>query len=468
MNAPIMRIAIVGAGPAGLYSASHLLENRDLVVEIDFIERLPTPWGLVRTGVAPDHSEKKKIVDRLFDFILRDERVRFFGNLKVGTDVQVAELEQWYDAVIFAHGAGSHNAIGIPGEDLHGVWGARDFVQFYNAHPDQAGLAFDLSQPRAVIVGNGNVAIDIARILTTDVEVLAKTDIADSALDALRTSQIREVVIMARRNLEFAAFNNPELEEFAHSEGVDFAAHGAIEPPNLGSDRFEMWRAQRRFEIMSNLLERPRNPKNKRIVFHFLATPVALHGRGRVERLDYLSNRVVQRDGAISYEQAHEVQSLECGLVFSACGYRGAVLEGLPFDSASGVVPNRAGRVLDRNTDRAGTYVVGWIKRGCRGIIGSNRRCASETVDSLLADQKAGLLGGATLDRQDVEVALASRNPAIVRFEHWRAIDRAERMAGKRSGRPRVKLADVDALLEAAFAKQQGEAGAGPIELGAP
>jgi ferredoxin--NADP+ reductase len=449
-----MRIAIVGAGPAGLYAVSHLLENRDHAIEVDLIERLPTPWGLIRSGVAPDHSEKKMITDRLFDFVLRDERVRFLGNVSVGHDVQVAELASWYDAVIYAHGAGDHNAIGIAGEELPGVWGARDFVQFYNAHPDQAHLGFDLSHPRAIIVGNGNVALDVARILTTDIAVLEKTDIAEHALAVLRTSRVREVVIMGRRDMDFAAFNNPELEEFEHLQGVDIVVHGKIKPPIPGVDALATWRAERRYEILCKLLERPHSPGNKRIVFHFLAAPVALCGQGRVERIDYVTNRVIQTGGAVQYEHGNKVESIEAGLVLSACGYRGAPLLGLPFDSATGVIPNKGGRVWDGASAMTGTYVTGWIKRGCRGIIGSNRRCAQETVSALVADRDAGSLRTGTMSRDEVKSVLLARNPSVIMYDNWRAIDRAERMAGRSSGRPRVKLAQLDSLLETAFMPQ--------------
>lgn len=449
-----MRFAIVGSGPAGLYAAGHLLDNRELSVEVDFFERLPTPWGLVRSGVAPDHDDKKKIADRLFDFTLRDHRVRFFGNVTVGQDVEVGELAQWYDAVVFAHGAGNHNAIGIPGEDLGGVWGARDFVQFYNGHPDQADHHFDLSHERAIIVGNGNVALDIARILTADIAVMEKTDIAEQALDVLRTSKIREVVIMGRRDLEYAAFNNPELEEFGHMDGVDLSTHDGIEPPVSVNDPVLAWRAQRRYEIMQRLTSRPRVQGNRRIVFQFLATPIALRGRGLVESLDYVVNRVMRRGNTTSYEPGSTVHSLDAGLVLSACGYRGAPLKGLPFEPVAGVVPNDRGRVIDSGAGVPGTYVTGWIKRGCRGIIGSNRLCARETVSSLMADQKAGLLEPAALSGEQVRALLVERNKRIVLFGNWRSIDRAERQAGQASGRPRIKLARMETLLEAAFAPQ--------------
>ncbi|WP_408587920.1 FAD-dependent oxidoreductase [Novosphingobium sp.] len=446
-----LRVAIVGAGPSGLYAAGHLLESRDPVVEVDFIERLPTPWGLVRSGVAPDHGEKKRIIERLFDFILRHERVRFFGNTAVGKDVGVAELAQWYDAVIYAHGAGGHNAIGIPGEDLAGVRGARDFVQFYNGHPDQAHLQFDLSHPRAVIVGNGNVAVDIARILTADVDDLAKTDIADHALDALRASKVKEVVIMGRRDLEFAAFNNPELEEFQHLEDVEVLVDGEFDRPRAEGDPVAAWRALRRYDIMRDLISRPRSPTNKRVVFQFLAAPVAIRGDQRVQRVDFLRNRVVRDDAGLRYEPGSDVQSMEAGLVLSACGYRGRALAGLPFDDALGVVPHRGGRIVDDAGTRSGEYVTGWIKRGCRGIIGSNRKCARETVAALLADFAASRLRPAAFTRDLVVQVLSGRNPAVVHFDNWRAIDRREQVAGRVAGRPRVKLATVDALLGVAF-----------------
>lgn len=450
-----LRVAIVGAGPAGLYAAGHLIEHRDLDVEIDFIERLPTPWGLVRSGVAPDHAEKKRITDRLFDFTLRDPRVRFFGNIAVGTDVEASELAEWYDAVIYAHGAGGHVPIGIQGEELPGVWGAREFVQFYNAHPDQAHLDFDLRHPRAIIVGNGNVSMDIARILTSDIAVLEKTDIAEHALAALRASRIEEVVIMGRRDLESAAFNNPELEEFGHCDGVDIFARGDIEPPQAGGDALGRWRAERRYEIFQRLLARPRSPGNRRVVFHFLASPMAIRGNGRVERVDYVTNYPARRDGAVTFQRGDAIETLEAGLVVSACGYRGSPLAGLPFDPAAGVIPNVHGRVTSAGRAVAGTYVTGWIKRGCRGIIGSNRRCAQETVALLVDDLRSERLQAAALDAAQVADRLTQRNPRAVSFGHWRAIDRAERLSGRNLGRPRIKIATIDGLLDTAFEERR-------------
>lgn len=447
-----LRIAIVGAGPAGLYAAGHLLDCRDLPVEVDFIERLPTPWGLIRSGVAPDHAEKKMITDRLFDFTLRDRRVRFFGNVEVGKDVTPAELSSWYDGVIYAHGARSHNSLGIPGEDLDGVWGAREFVQFYNAHPDQARLQFDLSHPRAVIIGNGNVALDIARILTSDISVLERTDIAEHALEALRTSKIREVVVMGRRGIHHAAFNNPELEEFAHSAGVDFSVRGNLEPACPVADPLEVWRAQRRAQIIRELVSRPHSPGNRRVVFQFLAVPTALRGERRIEQVEYALNRPLRRGDEEYYQTSDVIETLEAGFVLSACGYRGAPLPGLAFEPKAGIVPNDKGRVVEGGAGRPGTYVTGWIKRGCRGIIGSNRRCALETVTSLIDDFKSGLLQGPVPDRTQVEDLLAQRNNRIVCYDNWRSIDREERLAGRKAGRPRIKIASFDGMVDAAFA----------------
>jgi ferredoxin--NADP+ reductase len=447
-----LRIAIVGAGPAGMYTLEHLLEARGLEVEVDLFERLPTPWGLVRAGVAPDHPEKKLVIARQFDFFLRNPRVRFFGNVDIGCDIRPAELREWYDAVVYASGANGDTRMGIPGEELPGCWSAREFVGFYNGHPDYRDLCFDLNCERAVVVGNGNVALDVARILTMPVAQLESTDIADHALAILRRSAVREVVILGRRGHMQGAFHNPELEELEHLDGVDVLVDGDDLPGENevvldGAD----WDTRRKVATLRRLTMRQPKAGNRRIVLRFLTSPVELLGDGKIERMLVASNHL-ERDaqGRLHARPSEEESILEAGLVLRAIGYRGTPFPGLPFDERLGVIRNRQGRVADHDQILNGVYVTGWIKRGCRGIIGTNKKCARETVDSLLEDFAAGRLITCGLSSDAVMAAVRNRKPDFVSRAGWLAIDHAEREAGRAQHRPRVKMTDPVTMLACA------------------
>lgn len=437
-----LRVAVVGAGPAGLYAIGHLLDRGGADVRIDLYERLATPWGLVRSGVAPDHPEKKLIADRHFDFILNDARVRFFGNVEIGGSISHADLSRHYHAVVYAVGAGGDLRMDIPGEELAGCASARSFVSFYNGHPDFQHLDFDLSGERAVIVGNGNVALDVARILTAPVEELARTDITDRALELLGRSAIREVVLLARRGPAEAACNNPELEELGHLP-VDVAVRGAGVQP---VDSAFSWETRRKMETLARFAARPPMSGNKRIVFHFLASPLEVLGEGAVSGLRVGENALVHDAAGRQAAQPTGRESvIETGLILRAIGYRGTRFPGLPFDERSGTVPNDEGRVIaDDGAPLAAAYVTGWIKRGCRGIIGTNRRCASETVERLLADLQAG--GGLrALPAPDgAAILLRARDGTVVSRAGWRRIDRHERETGRAQHRPRVKTVERD------------------------
>jgi ferredoxin/flavodoxin---NADP+ reductase len=452
IDTPI-RVAIVGSGPSGLYTAGHLLETRDLSIEIDIFEKLPTPWGLVRGGVAPDHPEKKLIIDRLFDFWLKNPRVQFFGNVDIGRDIRPAELSEWYDAVVYASGADNDTRMGIPGEELPGCWSAREFVGFYNGHPDYRELGFDLTCDRAVVVGNGNVAFDVARILTMPVAGLEKTDIADRALAVLRCSAIREVVILGRRGHLQGAFHNPELEELGHLDGVDVLVEGDDMPGDHevvldGAD----WETRRKVQTLRCFTQREPTAGNNRIVLRFLTSPVELLGDGKVERMLVVRNHL-DRDaqGRLHARPSEEESILDAGLVLRAIGYRGSPFPGLPFDERLGVIRNRQGRVADNDQVLNGVYVTGWIKRGCRGIIGSNKKCARESVDCLLEDIQAGRLTKRGLNKDTVTAAVRRRKPDLVSRAGWLAIDHAERSAGRAAGRPRVKITSQEELVRAAL-----------------
>lgn len=447
-----LRVAIVGTGPAGLYALSDLLDRPQIAVSVDLYERLPTPWGLIRAGVAPDHANKKVVVDKLFAAALRDPRVRFFGNVEIGKDIGVDCLAKAYDAVIYAVGADGDFRLKIAGEDLPGCWAARDFVSFYNGHPDSSDHVFDLSCERAVIVGNGNVALDVARILTLPVAQLETTDIADRALDLLRESRIREVVILGRRDAYHAAFHNPELEELERLPGVEIVVEGDLtsSPATIGNSNYAR-DAQRKIETLRRLSTRASNGGARRIILRFLASPLELLGDGRVEYMRIGHNQIeTDPRGASRASPTGETSMLKTGFVLRAIGYRGGPLPGLPFDAERAVIANVEGRVTDAaGRVVPGAYVTGWVKRGCRGIIGSNRKCAGETVRMLIDDYGRGLLPRSA-HHAEIDSLIEQAVPQRLSLPGWLAIDRAERERGRAAGRPRVKFTERSTLLEAA------------------
>ena len=449
------RVAIVGAGPAGAFAADRLLRQRG-DVEIDFFERLPTPWGLLRSGVAPDHQEIKRL-DEMFDRETLGRGCRFFGNVDVGVDISHSELLRHYTAVIYATGAQTDKSLGIPGEDLPGSWAATEFVAWYNGHPDYRRLEFDLSSTRAVVIGNGNVAADVVRLLTRSAEDLERTDVADHALDALRESRIEEVVVLGRRGPAQAAFTSSELRELGHLDGVDLR----VDPEEVELDPVSQdwlaeegtFTARKNVELLREFAATAeRSDARRRIVLRFLRSPVEIRGTDRVEAIDIRRNEIVRaEDGSLRARPADdEVETIDCGLVLRSVGYRAVPLPGVPFDERSFVLPNDRGRV--RGPDGRtlpGVYAVGWIKRGPTGILGTNKRDAEETV-SCLAEDLASLPQPELPAREDVDALLAERKHDLVTAEGWRAIDAHERQKGLEAERPRVKLASRDELLASA------------------
>lgn len=443
-----IRVAVVGSGPAAMYAVDHLLESQAATFEIDIFERLPTPWGLIRSGVAADHPDKKAITERHFAHLLRNDRVRFFANITVGEHVSVEELAQWYDVVIYAVGADTDAELGIPGEDLANCVGARAFVAWCNGHPDFSHLDFDLSGSRAVIVGNGNVALDVARMLVSPTARLERTDLADNALEALRNSRINEVVVLGRRGAEHAAFNCPEMEEFLEIDDVDVVVDlEEIARARRGLAADGAANVRRKLDLLERLARRERKGGRK-LEFRFQASPIAFEGAGRVEMVQL---RTSPAAGSEPGSAPDVFSMLDAGLVIRSCGYRRAAFPGLPFDEARNVIANRAGRIADDEAVVPGTYVTGWAKRGCKGIIGTNRKCAGETVGALIEDVCTGAIARHAMDKATVEDMLRSRNPNLVSVVGWNRIDRAERDAGRRQLRPRVKLVKRDDLLAAAL-----------------
>ncbi|HVP02025.1 MAG TPA: FAD-dependent oxidoreductase [Solirubrobacteraceae bacterium] len=448
---PVRRIAIIGSGPSGFYAAGHLLNALGDGCTVDMFDRLPTPHGLVRSGVAPDHP-KIKSVTRVYDKTAGHASFRFFGNVTFGEDVSHDELVARYHAIIYAVGTPDGRMLGIPGEELRGSWAATDFVGWYNGHPDHAGHEFDLSVRRAVVIGNGNVAIDCARMLMLDAGELAATDTADYALEALRSSAVEEVVVVGRRGPAQAAFTNPELLELGELAAAEVAVEpeGCAEVAELPDDTI----ARRNVEILRGYAQRPPSGKPRRIVLRFLASPTEIHGddEGRVCGVTLEQNELVaDANGAVRARPTGATERVQAGLVLQAIGYRGAQLPGVPFDSHTGVIPTDDSRVVGDDGPHRGEYAVGWVKRGPSGVIGTNKKCAQETVDALLADLEADrLLDPAPQSDEQLEAFIAERQEHHVPYEGWQAIDRHERERGEADGRPRVKLTAVEEMLEIA------------------
>ena len=434
-HAPVLpgslRVAIVGAGPAGCYAAGELIRIDG--VQVAMFERLPTPYGLLRAGVAPDHQHTKAIAD-LFDTTLSHPRLQCHLNVAVGRDLTHHELLAHHHAVIYATGASTSRDLGLPGEHLPGSHTAAEFVGWYNGHPDHADAEFDLSGQRAVIIGNGNVALDIARIMLTEPDALARTDIAQHAVDGLSTSAIREVVILARRGLRDAAFSVGEFLALGDLDGVDVIIEDADLEDTPGDDA----ETALKVDIAREFAHRTPTPTRKRIVFRFLTTPVEIVGDTRVEALH------VRGPGG------HTVV-IETSLLLRSIGYRSTPIPGVPFDPASGRIPHGNGRVHDHDgKPTPGIYVTGWIKRGPQGVIGTNRACAEQTVTRLWTDFDNGLLTRDIGEPTALADLLAERGVHPLSWQDWCAIEAAERQRGLHSSRPRAKFVRIADALAAA------------------
>ncbi len=452
-----LRVALVGSGPAGFYTAEQVLKHEGTHAEVDMFDRLPTPYGLVRFGVAPDHPKIKSVI-RVYERTAARPEFRFFGNVEVGTDVTVEELRERYHAVVFAYGTSLDRHLGIPGEDLPGSHSATEFVNWYNAHPDFADRRFDLSCERVVVVGNGNVATDVARMLALTPEELAETDTADHAIEALADCGVKEIVVLGRRGPAQASFTNPEVRELGEMADADIEVDPAemeldeISRQWLDSDAADPTN-RRNVEIFTEFSKRRPEDKNKKIVMRFLRSPVEIQGDGKVERIVVARNELQRDDsGRIRAVDTGERETIECGMVLRSIGYRGVPIDGVPFDEGRGLIHNQGGRVHDGSGEVVpGLYAVGWIKRGPSGVIGTNKKDAQETVDRLFEDLEAEKLPDPELavDRGAIESLLAERQPEHITFEGWQAIDAAEVEAGKPHGRPRVKFCRVGELVEA-------------------
>ncbi len=456
-----LRVAIVGSGPAGFYAADHLLRSDRLETEVDMFDRLPTPFGLVRAGVAPDHPKIKSVI-RVYEKTAARDGFRFFGNVEVVREVSAAELSARYHAVVYAYGAAADRHLGIPGEDLPGSHAATEFVAWYNAHPEFADAEFDLSCERAIVIGNGNVATDVARMLALTREELEGTDTADHAIGPLADCGVREIVVLGRRGPAQAAFTNPELRELGEMKDADVDVDPSeVELDDLSREYLESDEAdittRKNVEIFAEFAQRQPEGKRKRISLRFLRSPVEIQGNGRVERLVVARNELYRDErGAIRARDTGERETIECGLVLRSIGYAGVAIEGVPFDELRAIIPNDRGRVTDPDTGEQvpGHYAVGWIKRGPSGVIGTNKKDAQETVDGLIEDAIAGRIPSPELaaDRSAIVDLLTERSRDFVSYAGWEAIDAAERRRGEPLGRPRVKFVRIGEMLEAARA----------------
>ena len=453
-----LRVAIVGSGPTGFYAAEALLRHPEILASVDVFDRLPTPFGLVRGGVAPDH-QKIKSVTAAFDKIAAHPRFRFFGNVEFGKDLALADLGEHYHQVVFCTGAQTDRRMGIPGEDLGGSHAATEFVAWYNGHPDYRDCAFDLDAERAAVIGVGNVAIDVARILCRTPEELRATDIADYALEALRRSRVREVYLLGRRGPAQAAFTNPEVREVGELADADVSARpDEVELDSLSRAALERTPDRgtaKKVEILQGYAARTPTGKSRRLVLRFLVSPVELidDGRGRVGRMRLVRNELVAGSGgALQAKPTGTSEELAVGLVFRSVGYRGVPLPDLPFDERSGVIPNERGRVLDPASRQplAGLYAAGWIKRGPSGVIGTNKPCAAETVAAMVEDLgRDRTLAPARPDPRAIEQLVRQRRPDVFSYADWLRLNDLELERGRAAGRPRLKFTRVPEMLAA-------------------
>lgn len=453
-----LRVAIIGAGPSGFYVAEHLLRQRDYVVEIDIFDRLPTPYGLVRGGVAPDH-QKIKSVTKTYEKTALNPRVRFYGGVEFGTDLTLSVCRNLYHQIVYTTGAQTDRQLGIPGEDLKGSHPATEFVAWYNGHPDFRDLTFDFSHESAAVIGVGNVAVDVARILCRTTDELAKTDIADYALEALSQSNIKEVNMLGRRGPTQAAFTNPELREMGELAGADVwvpPAEAKLDDLSQAAlDASQDRTTLRKVAMINDYAKRETTGKERKLILRFLVSPEELYGD---EANQVMSMRLVHNelyateDGALRPRATGVFEELSAGLVFRSVGYQGVALPDVPFDERRYTIPNEKGRVIDPETSgpRIGEYASGWIKRGPSGVIGTNKPDALETVQCMMEDvQNRNVLTPDTLSPKVAQERIREIKPSYVSFEDWQRLDTLEIQQGKSQGRPRVKFTRIADMLSA-------------------
>ncbi|MCK5580344.1 MAG: FAD-dependent oxidoreductase [Candidatus Omnitrophica bacterium] len=442
-----LRVAIVGSGPSGFYAAG-ALQQADLNVQIDMLDRLPAPFGLVRYGVAPDH-DNIKVITRLFEKIAQKENFSFLGNVYVGKDISVEELKEFYDAIIFACGAETDRKLDIPGIDLEGSHTATEFVGWYNGHPDYVDREFDLSQEVVVIIGQGNVAIDVARILCKTVDELNKTDISQHALDILAESKIKEVHMVGRRGPVQSAFTFAEIEEIQDLKNctpvfdkkyLDINEASRIELNNPNDHMYI-----RKWKVFENFAQ-TKDIKKRKLILDFYLSPVEIKGQGRAEKVIFEENELVGKPKAQKATGTGRFIEIDCGLFFRSVGYQGRPLGWVPFDEQKGIFPNKDGRILDGDHEVPGMYAVGWIGQGPVGVIGTNKSPAQKTVANLLADIPR-LTPCRNSNPQAIYDFLKQKGVAVITFDDWKKIDAAEIARGQEAGKPREKFIRVEDMM---------------------
>ncbi|MCA9399257.1 MAG: FAD-dependent oxidoreductase [Candidatus Omnitrophica bacterium] len=444
-----LRVAIVGSGPSGFYAAESLLKTEHTIL-VNMFERLPAPYGLVRYGVAPDHQKIKNVI-KVYEKTALHENFTYFGNVKIGKDINLHQLRKFHDAVIFATGAETDRKLGIDGEDLPGNHTATEFVGWYNGHPDYRHHQFDLSCEVAVIIGQGNVAMDVARILCKTIDELKDSDISQHALDVLAQSKVKEVHMIGRRGPIQAAFTPVEIREFgelADCETIikkedlelNFASQRELEAPENAPRK-------KNYQILQELAAKDYDKKNKKFVIHFRESPAAIAGKGKVEKVFIEKNKLIGDPGKQKSQGTGEKYTLECGIVFRSVGYRGLPLKGLPFHDQWGIIPNNEGRVEDSEHNFPGLYTVGWIKRGPSGVIGSNKPDADETVKHLLEDMN-DLNPCKNPNNKMLTDLMDELSVKYISFEEWKKIDAEEILNGEKVGKPREKFTTVEEMLK--------------------
>ena len=443
-----LRVAIVGSGPSGFYAADALFKSGRNVM-VDMFERLPTPYGLVRLGVAPDHQKIKSSI-RVYEKIAQNPAFGFWGNVKVGHDLLVDELRQYYDAIIFAVGAETDRRLNVPGEDLPGSHTATEFVGWYNGHPDYRDRQFNFDTESAVVIGQGNVAVDVCRILAKSVDELKSTDIVQYALDALAESRIRDIYMVGRRGPAQAKFTQLEVKELGRLADC----HPVVDPADMALDALSREEANhpdnhhalRILPELENFARRANENKAKRLHFRFLRSPAEITGNGRVEKIVLEKNELVGEPFNLSARGTGKFEEINCGLLFRSVGYVGVPMPGLPFDERRGTIFNIDGRVVDQDQPIPGIYVAGWIKRGASGVIGTNKPDSASTVEALI-DDLPSLPPASNRSSENLEKLLNERGVKVISFSDWEKIDHEERERGQAAGKPREKFTKIEEML---------------------
>jgi ferredoxin--NADP+ reductase len=449
-----LRVAIIGSGPAGFYTVSNFLKHTGVTAELDMFDRLPTPFGLVRAGVAPDH-QKYKTVTRAYDKSASQDNYRFYGFVEYGSDLTLADLKAHYHQIIFCTGAPGDRNLNVPGEDLGGSHSATDFVAWYNGHPDYVDYKFNLDAESVAVVGVGNVAIDVARILLKTEQELSSTDMADHAIEALKKSKVKKVYVMGRRGPAQAAFTPPEIKEMGELEDADVtvrADEAELDEASRAAAEADK-NVAKNVAVIESYADREATGKSKQLVIRFLVSPAELIGDedGNVSAIRIVKNEAVMgADGSVKAQATDQEETIPVGLVFRSVGYRGAPLPEIPFNDSWGTIANQQGRIVGESGEHVtGLYTAGWIKRGPTGVIGTNKTCAQETVNMMMEDLKAGkLLAPEHPAIDDAAKLVAEKTSNAISYSDWRQIDEVETSKGEAQGRPRVKFTSFESVLD--------------------